>query len=83
MNAADITVDPIVALLDLPCTPHDPDEHAHIIAGTDSLVASAMASRTPLVALCGYTWIPTRDPEQYPMCPRCISSWEQRAGEGA
>jgi len=26
---------------------------------------------TPVKALCGKEWIPTRDPEKFPVCPTC------------
>jgi len=26
----------------------------------------------PAVALRGKTWMPNRDPEKYPVCPRCV-----------
>jgi len=51
--------------------------HAHIIdRGSDERPASAIilearVNGTPLTALCGYVWIPSRDPEKYPVCPKC------------
>lgn len=26
---------------------------------------------TPIVALCGKVWVPSRDPKKYPICPEC------------
>lgn len=26
---------------------------------------------TPLTALCGHVWVPSRDPKNYPVCPEC------------
>ncbi len=26
---------------------------------------------TPVRALCGKVWVPTRDPSRYPICPTC------------
>jgi hypothetical protein len=30
-----------------------------------------MVTATPVVALCGKTWVPDRDPHRYPLCPTC------------
>lgn len=26
---------------------------------------------TPIIALCGKKWVPSRDPSKYPVCPTC------------
>jgi hypothetical protein len=26
---------------------------------------------TPVVALCGKVWVPGRDPQSFPVCPKC------------
>jgi len=26
---------------------------------------------TPIMALCGKVWVPSRDPKKYPICPEC------------
>ena len=49
---------------------------AHIVAGNDKhtgieLVMLARVEGIPVTALCGYTWVPTRDPKAYPLCARC------------
>jgi hypothetical protein len=31
----------------------------------------------PVVALCGKVWIPSRDPEKFPVCPECKDVYEQ------
>ena len=31
---------------------------------------------TPLTALCGYVWVPSRDPKQLPVCQECKSIYE-------
>jgi hypothetical protein len=36
----------------------------------------AMVNGTPVVALCGKVWTPSRDPEKYPVCPECKEIWE-------
>ena len=40
-------------------------------------LTEAMVMGTPVVALCGKVWVPSRDPEKYPVCPECKEAWEQ------
>lgn len=37
----------------------------------------AMVNGTPCVALCGKVWVPSRNPEKFPVCPECKEIWEQ------
>ena len=64
-------------------TAPDTDEphHAHIVkvAPGESAVAKVMEARiygTPVEALCGHVWVPSRDPKQLPMCQECKSIYE-------
>lgn len=34
-------------------------------------VLEARINGTPLEALCGHVWIPSRDPKQLPLCEKC------------
>jgi len=34
-------------------------------------LTEAMVMGTPVVALCGKVWVPSRDPERFPVCPQC------------
>ena len=34
-------------------------------------VLEARITGTPVEALCGYVWVPSRDPKQLPVCQRC------------
>ena len=34
-------------------------------------ITEAMVMGTPVVALCGKVWVPSRDPKQFPVCPTC------------
>lgn len=45
------------------------DGHAHY-APKEGLV-EAMIYGTPVIALCGLRFIPRRDPERFPVCPKC------------
>ena len=40
-------------------------------------LTEAMVMGTPVVALCGKVWVPSRDPEKYPVCPECKEAWEE------
>jgi hypothetical protein len=43
----------------------------------------AMVNGTPVVALCGKVWVPSRDPQKFPVCPDCKEIWESmKDGEG-
>ena len=35
-----------------------------------------MVFGTPVVALCGKVWVPSRNPDKYPVCPECKEIWE-------
>ncbi len=34
-------------------------------------ITEAMVMGTPVTALCGKVWVPSRDPSRYPICPTC------------
>ena len=36
-----------------------------------AVVLQARIEGTPLEALCGHVWVPSRDPKQLPMCQKC------------
>jgi hypothetical protein len=38
---------------------------------TGNSVVEGMVNATPVVALCGKTWVPGRDASRYPVCPTC------------
>lgn len=49
---------------------------AHIVKTEpgESAAAKVMEARiygTPLEALCGHVWVPSRDPKQVPICQNC------------
>lgn len=44
-------------------------------------LTEAMVMGTPVVALCGKVWVPSRNPDRFPVCPECKDIWESmRAG---
>jgi hypothetical protein len=34
-------------------------------------IVEAMVTGTPVTALCGKVWVPSRDPQKFPVCPTC------------
>ena len=45
-------------------------------------IMEAMVNGTPVRALCGKVWVPSRDPKKFPVCPECKEIWEtMRAGD--
>ena len=45
-------------------------------------LTEAMVMGTPVIALCGKVWVPSRNPDRYPVCPECKEIWESmRDGE--
>ncbi len=59
----------------------DHERFSHYVP-KDKLMA-AMVEGTPVVALCGKVWVPSRDPQRYPVCPECKEIWEtMRPGGG-
>jgi hypothetical protein len=39
-------------------------------------VLEARIEGTPLEALCGHVWVPSRDPRRLPLCQRCKDIYE-------
>ena len=52
----------------------DHDRFSHY-AEKDKLT-EAMVLGTPIRALCGKIWVPSRDPNRYPVCPECKEIFE-------
>jgi hypothetical protein len=60
-----------------PIVDHEPPKVAHIVArendaDADTLVTTAYIEGTPLEALCGQVFVPSRDPKSLPPCERCV-----------
>ncbi|MDZ7676899.1 MAG: DUF3039 domain-containing protein [Acidimicrobiales bacterium] len=47
----------------------DDEEYAHICRKDD--VTRAYITGEAIEALCGKKWVPSRDPDNYPVCPAC------------
>jgi hypothetical protein len=52
--------------------PTDDGDHERFSHYADrDKITEAMVTGTPVVALCGKVWVPSRDPKKYPVCPEC------------
>jgi hypothetical protein len=75
---SDMTTKPVV---DPTLGDGDHERFAHIVVPA-SAVTEAYITGTPVTALCGKTWVPSRDPKRYPVCPTCTEVLAQiRAGD--
>ena len=52
----------------------DHERFAHY-ADRDKIM-EAMVNGTPIRALCGKVWVPSRDPQRFPVCPECKEIYE-------
>ena len=52
----------------------DHEKFAHYVK-KDKIVESAVMGNA-VVALCGKVWIPSRDPQKFPVCPTCKEIYE-------
>lgn len=44
-------------------------------------LGDALVDGTPVIALCGKVWVPSKDPTRFPVCPECKRLYEL-GGEG-
>ena len=52
----------------------DHERFAHYVR-KEKIVDSAVTG-TPVTALCGKVWVPSRDPQRFPVCPECKEIYE-------
>ena len=58
-----------------PDTSHgDHERFAHYVDKNDMMQAAVFG--TPIKALCGKVWVPSRDPQKFPVCPECKEIYE-------
>jgi len=60
--------------LPVPTDEGDHERFAHY-ARKEKITESTVLG-TPLVALCGKVWVPSRDPGRFPVCPECKEIYE-------
>lgn len=67
-------------------TSDTPEESSHIVmlppnnktdATPQAYVLRARIEGFPVTALCGYTWVPEKNPAPLPVCSRCLEIYQQ------
>ncbi|MEV7395722.1 DUF3039 domain-containing protein [Aeromicrobium sp. NPDC092404] len=58
----------------------DHEKFSHYVPKDE--LTEAMIMGNPVVALCGKVWVPSRDPEPFPVCPECKDIWESMSDDG-
>jgi hypothetical protein len=54
--------------------PGDHERFAHYVRKDQ--MGDALVYGTPVIALCGKKWVPSRDPKKFPVCPECKEIYE-------
>lgn len=71
--------------------PGDSERFAHIVYDPSgegraaALLTEARIYGSPVEALCGKRWVPSRDPQRFPICPECKEIKDdifRKAGKG-
>ena len=85
MNSVGCSPGHSMSLEDGRTVPTDEGDHVRFSHYVDKdKLTEAMVMGTPVVALCGKVWVPSRDPKKYPVCPTCKEIWESlRPGDDA
>jgi hypothetical protein len=82
MTSTDLDVRPADVIVDETVDENDPARCAHIVdgggAGAEAIILEARINGLPVVALCGYTWVPHRDPTRLPVCQECLRIARER-----
>ena len=52
----------------------DHERFAHYVDKNEMMEAAVFG--TPIKALCGKVWVPSRDPKRFPVCPECKEIYE-------
>jgi hypothetical protein len=60
--------------------PGDHERFSHYVR-KDKVVESAVMG-SAVVALCGKVWVPSRDPQRFPVCPECKEIYESLPAGG-
>lgn len=65
-----------------PETEMDEPIWAHIVRSDEkqsgeAKVMEARVMGTPVTAMCGHVWVPSRDPMKHPICQKCIQAMKE------
>jgi hypothetical protein len=52
----------------------DHERFAHYVDKNEMMESAVFG--TPIKALCGKVWVPSRDPKKFPVCPECKEIYE-------
>jgi Protein of unknown function (DUF3039) len=52
----------------------DHERFAHYV--DKEKIVDSVVSGSPVTALCGKVWVPSRDPKRFPICPDCKKIYE-------
>lgn len=59
-------------------TADDDSHYTHIVytpgRDTEAILLKARIDGTPVEALCGFVWVPQRDPKKHPLCEACLEA---------
>lgn len=61
---------------------HDDGDHerlSHYVS--KAALEKAIFDGIPTLALCGKLWLPSKDPQRFPVCPECKDVYEQMRDE--
>jgi hypothetical protein len=58
----------------------DHDKFAHYAKKND--ITEAMVTGKAVTAICGKKWVPTRSPDDFPVCPDCKRIYDQLKPSG-
>ena len=61
--------------------PGDSERFAHYVR--KERITEAMIAGKPVVALCGKVWVPSRNPDRYPVCPTCKEIYKNMGKNGS
>ena len=71
---------------DVSNTDGDHERFAHYVRArrkdAEALVLEARINGTTVTALCGKKWVPSRDPQRFPICPTCAELAKGMRGAG-
>jgi hypothetical protein len=57
--------------------PYEQGDHERFSHYADrDKITEALVLGTPVKALCGKVWVPSRDPSRFPVCPECKEIFE-------
>jgi len=92
VTSTDTTTEGDIRISPVPTDDGDHERFSHYV--DKDKITEAMVAGTPVVALCGKVWVPSRDPKKYPVCPECkrlfdlgpegrMNEWESRGDYGS